>query len=110
FDWQDVGRADAAPVHWPLWPPPLPPLVGGFGLANAMVAVIPIVTAMVHVAARMRLFTWLPLPSAPSEPIGATLLTVVDGRNRWCGRGMAAGRVPAAATVPFPGDRGPLTG
>src|SRR5207245_2574450 len=24
------------PVHWPLWPAPLPPFVGGLGLANTM--------------------------------------------------------------------------
>jgi hypothetical protein len=27
--WQDAGRSVCGPVHWPLWPAPLPPLVGG---------------------------------------------------------------------------------
>ncbi len=33
--WQEWGRSLGLPVHWPLWPAPLPPLVGGLGLANA---------------------------------------------------------------------------
>jgi hypothetical protein len=33
--WQEAGRSAAGPVHCPLWPAPLPPLVGGDGLANA---------------------------------------------------------------------------
>jgi hypothetical protein len=33
--WQEVGRSAAGPVHWPLCPAPLPPLVGGCGVANA---------------------------------------------------------------------------
>jgi hypothetical protein len=37
--WQDLGRSSAGPVHWPLWPAPLPPLVGGWGVANAGAAV-----------------------------------------------------------------------
>ncbi len=34
--WQPLGRSDAAPVHCALAPPPLPPFVGGLGLANAV--------------------------------------------------------------------------
>jgi hypothetical protein len=31
---QEAGRSLGFPVHWPLWPAPLPPLVGGGALAN----------------------------------------------------------------------------
>jgi hypothetical protein len=31
----DAGRPSGLPVHWPLWPAPFPPLVGGGALANA---------------------------------------------------------------------------
>jgi hypothetical protein len=34
-DWQLAGRSAAGPVHCPLWPAPLPPFVGGAGLAQA---------------------------------------------------------------------------
>src|SRR5215218_9725785 len=34
-DWQLAGRSSAGPVHCPLWPAPLPPFVGGLGLAHA---------------------------------------------------------------------------
>jgi hypothetical protein len=33
--WQDAGRSFCGPVHCPLWPAPLPPLVGGLGEAQA---------------------------------------------------------------------------
>src|SRR5215208_5678072 len=33
---QTAGRRSGLPVHWPLWPAPLPPLVGGDGLAAAI--------------------------------------------------------------------------
>src|SRR5215208_7595793 len=36
---QTAGRSAGLPVHWPLWPAPLPPLVGGDGLAAAIGAV-----------------------------------------------------------------------
>jgi hypothetical protein len=34
--WQDAGRSAWGPVHWPLCPAPLPPLVGGGASANAV--------------------------------------------------------------------------
>jgi len=33
--WQEAGRSEFLPVHWPLWPAPLPPFVGGEGFAVA---------------------------------------------------------------------------
>jgi hypothetical protein len=33
--WHDAGRSACGPVHWPLRPAPLPPLVGGLGSAQA---------------------------------------------------------------------------
>ena len=33
--WQDAGRSACGPVHWPLWPAPFPPFVGGAGSARA---------------------------------------------------------------------------
>jgi hypothetical protein len=33
--WQEAGRSEAFPVHWPLLPAPLPPSVGGDGFAAA---------------------------------------------------------------------------
>jgi hypothetical protein len=32
---QEAGRSSGLPVHWLLWPVPLPPLVGGGASANA---------------------------------------------------------------------------
>jgi hypothetical protein len=45
--WHDAGRSLAGPVHWPLWPAPLPPLVGGLGVPNAgpVVVRMPAVTS-----------------------------------------------------------------
>ncbi len=37
-DWQEAGRSAAGPVHWPDWPAPFPPFVGGDGLASATAA------------------------------------------------------------------------
>jgi hypothetical protein len=50
--WQDVGRSDAGPVHWPLWPAPFPPLVGGLGLAHAADAVPNAIPLTIAAAAR----------------------------------------------------------
>jgi hypothetical protein len=49
---QTAGRSAAAPVHWPLCPPPLPPFVGGDGFANAGTAVATPNTAPVTTMAR----------------------------------------------------------
>jgi hypothetical protein len=38
--WQEAGRSEALPVHWPLEPAPLPPFVGGDGFANAGAAAV----------------------------------------------------------------------
>jgi hypothetical protein len=54
--WQDAGRSAAWPVHWPLWPAPLPPLVGGDGLLKAGLTE-PIVTPAATTTATMILFT-----------------------------------------------------
>jgi hypothetical protein len=38
---QEAGRSAGFPVHWPLWPAPFPPFVGGAGFPKA----VPIVSA-----------------------------------------------------------------
>jgi hypothetical protein len=43
---QEAGRSSGFPVHWPLWPPPLPPFVGGGGFPTAD----PIVAAKINPA------------------------------------------------------------
>ena len=40
LDWQLAGRSAAGPVHWPLWPAPLPPLVGACASASAVATVL----------------------------------------------------------------------
>ena len=59
-DWQDAGRADAAPVHCPLEPAPLPPLVGGFGLANDTDTAAPSASTMVANVTAILLLMSLP--------------------------------------------------
>jgi hypothetical protein len=54
-DWQALpGRSCAAPVHWPLDPPPFPPLVGGDGLANAGAAVAASISVAKAAAVNLR--------------------------------------------------------
>jgi hypothetical protein len=55
--WHDAGRSAAGPVHWPLCPAPLPPLVGGLGEPNAgpVVVSMPAVTSAIA-AVRNRRF------------------------------------------------------
>jgi hypothetical protein len=43
---QEAGRSSGLPVHWPLWPAPLPPFVGGGGFPTAD----PIVAAKINPA------------------------------------------------------------
>jgi hypothetical protein len=64
--WQDVGRADPGPVHWPLWPAPFPPLFGGLGLAHADDAV-PNTTAVAMAPATRRFFMSPPFCLARDE-------------------------------------------
>jgi excisionase family DNA binding protein len=71
--WQDAGRSAAGPVHWPLWPAPLPPLVGGRGLAHAAEAVPS--TAAVAMAPATRRFFMFP-PSLGQGPDAASAPTV----------------------------------
>jgi hypothetical protein len=61
--WQDAGRSAAGPVHWPLWPAPLPPLVGGRGLAHAAEAV-PSTAAVAMAPATRRFFMFPPFPGS----------------------------------------------
>jgi hypothetical protein len=52
---QDDGRSSCGPVHCPLWPAPLPPLVGGLGEASAVgVSPTQIAPAASSVAAVLR--------------------------------------------------------
>jgi hypothetical protein len=57
--WHDFGRSSFGPVHWPLWPAPLPPLVGGDGLANAAAGAD---TAKAPAASTARSFLILEVP------------------------------------------------
>jgi hypothetical protein len=53
-DWQAFpGRSSAGPVQFPLWPAPLPPLVGGDGEAYA-VALAPSISEAKTIAVNLR--------------------------------------------------------
>jgi hypothetical protein len=61
--WQEAGRSAALPVHWPLDPAPLPPLVGGDGFANAGAAAVAKAALAKRTAPSLRalvMFTSLP--------------------------------------------------
>ena len=68
--WHEAGRSDAGPVHCPLLPAPLPPLVGGDGLANAgAVAARNIIAAKIPATAlRVRDILHLPWWLTASRP------------------------------------------
>ena len=67
--WQEWGRSVGLPVHWPLWPAPLPPLVGGLGLANAGPAVVrmPAVTSAIAAERNRRFLIEKSPPPNPPE-------------------------------------------
>src|SRR5215218_3835904 len=68
---QTAGRSAGLPVHWPLWPAPFPPLVGGLGLAHAADAV-PTASALTTAPAARSFFICSPLVCSrldrPSQP------------------------------------------
>jgi len=49
--WQEAGRSSAGPVHWPLWPAPLPPFVGGAGDAKACPPAVKMPATTIAIAA-----------------------------------------------------------
>jgi hypothetical protein len=65
--WQDAGRSSGLPVHCPLEPAPLPPLVGGGGLPNAG-PTVPIVIPAAMMAATIARF----MRSAFLSAVGVT--------------------------------------
>jgi hypothetical protein len=82
-DWQDAGRSAAGPVHWPLWPAPFPPLVGGDGFADATGARAPS-RAHVDSAIAIRLRSGL-IPTSFLSP-AANLSRLSSKRHRPHGR------------------------
>jgi hypothetical protein len=79
--WQDVGRADPGPVHWPLWPAPFPPLFGGLGLAHADDAV-PNTTAVAMAPATRRFFMSPPSALLATKAVSKQLPSICPSSHR----------------------------
>ncbi len=58
----EAGRSSGLPVQLPLLPAPLPPLVGGDGLANAAGAIVAPSAAVARSAAKVRRVLLIGLP------------------------------------------------